>query len=45
MELLRLLAAVRDEGRAILFVTHDREFATALADRTLRLALPEAVHG
>jgi energy-coupling factor transport system ATP-binding protein len=45
MELLRLLAAVRDEGRAILFVTHDREFATALADRTLRLTLPEAVHG
>jgi energy-coupling factor transport system ATP-binding protein len=37
MELLRLLAALRDEGRAILFVTHDREFATALADRTLRL--------
>jgi energy-coupling factor transport system ATP-binding protein len=37
MELLRLLAALRDEGRAVLFVTHDREFATALADRTLRL--------
>jgi energy-coupling factor transport system ATP-binding protein len=42
MELLRLLAALRDEGRAILFVTHDREFATALADRTLRLSVPEA---
>ncbi|HET7036801.1 MAG TPA: ATP-binding cassette domain-containing protein [Thermomicrobiaceae bacterium] len=38
IELLRLLAALRDEGRAVLFVTHDREFATALADRTLRLA-------
>jgi energy-coupling factor transport system ATP-binding protein len=37
VELLRLLAALRDEGRAVLFVTHDREFATALADRTLRL--------
>lgn len=37
IELLRLLAGLRDEGRAVLFVTHDREFATALADRTLRL--------
>jgi len=37
IELLRLLAALRDEGRAVLFATHDREFATALADRTLRL--------
>ena len=37
-ELLDLLAALRDEGRAICFVTHDRDFAHALADRTLRLA-------
>ena len=37
IELLRLLGGLRDEGRAVLFVTHDREFATALADRTLRL--------
>jgi energy-coupling factor transport system ATP-binding protein len=37
-ELLDLLAALRDSGRAIAFVTHDRDFATALADRTLRLA-------
>ena len=36
-ELLELLAALRDAGRAICFVTHDRDFATALADRTLRL--------
>ena len=36
-ELLDLLAALRDSGRAIAFVTHDRDFATALADRTLRL--------
>jgi len=36
-ELLHLLAALRDEGRAVCFVTHDREFAQALADRTLRL--------
>ena len=37
-ELLDLLAALRDSGRAVAFVTHDRDFATALADRTLRLA-------
>ena len=42
-ELLRLLAGLRDEGRAIVFATHDREFATALADRTLRLRAQEAV--
>jgi len=39
-ELLALLAALRDSGRAICFATHDREFATALADRTLRLGAP-----
>ena len=36
-ELLRLLAGLRDGGRAIAFVTHDRPFAAALADRTLEL--------
>ncbi len=36
-ELLSLLAGLRDAGRAVCFVTHDREFVTALADRTLRL--------
>ena len=41
-ELLHLLAALRDEGRAVVFATHDREFVTALADRTLRLRAPEA---
>jgi energy-coupling factor transporter ATP-binding protein EcfA2 len=40
IELLDLLAALRDAGRAICFATHDREFATALADRTLRLTGP-----
>ena len=40
LELLDLLASLRDEGRAICFVTHDRDFAHALADRTLRLATP-----
>jgi energy-coupling factor transport system ATP-binding protein len=42
-ELLELLAGLRDAGRAVCFVTHDRDFATALADRTLRLAQPGAV--
>jgi energy-coupling factor transport system ATP-binding protein len=38
-ELLDLLGTLRDEGRAICFVSHDRDFTHALADRTLRLAL------
>lgn len=37
-ELLNLLAALRDQGRAVCLVSHDREFVKALADRTLRLA-------
>jgi energy-coupling factor transport system ATP-binding protein len=37
VELLELLAALRDAGRAVCFVTHDRDFAGALADRTYRL--------
>lgn len=37
-ELLGLLAALRDGGSAVCFVTHDRDFVAALADRTLRLA-------
>ncbi len=37
-ELLGLLAGLRDQGRAIAFVTHDRAFVAALADRTLELA-------
>lgn len=36
-ELLHLLAALRDDGRAVVFATHDREFAAALADRTLHI--------
>ena len=36
-ELLHLLAALRDAGRGICFVTHDGAFAHALADRTLAL--------
>jgi len=37
IELLQLLAALRDEGRAVAFVTHDLDFADALADRSVRL--------
>jgi energy-coupling factor transport system ATP-binding protein len=36
-ELLELLAALRDSGHAVAFVSHDHEFVAALADRTLRL--------
>ncbi len=37
-ELVGLLAALRDEGRALLLVTHDEELADALADRRLSLS-------
>jgi energy-coupling factor transport system ATP-binding protein len=40
VELLALLAGLRDEGTALCFVTHDAPFAEALADRTLRLDTP-----
>jgi len=39
-EMLDLLAGLRDTGRAICFVSHDRDFVNALADRTLRLSPP-----
>jgi energy-coupling factor transport system ATP-binding protein len=42
IELLELLAGLRDAGRAICFVTHDRDFASALSDRRLRLTRPDA---
>lgn len=42
IELLDLLAGLRDSGRAVCFVTHDRDFATALADRRVRLAGPSS---
>jgi len=38
LELVELLAKVRDEGRAVVAVTHDADFVAALADRTLHLA-------
>jgi len=37
-EMLELLAGLRDSGRAVCIVTHDRDFARALADRTMRLS-------
>ncbi len=37
IELLLLLAALRDSGRAVAFVTHDLDFASALADASLQL--------
>jgi energy-coupling factor transporter ATP-binding protein EcfA2 len=40
LELLDLLAGLRDAGMAICLVTHDAPFATALADRALRLGAP-----
>ena len=36
-ELVHLLAALRDAGHGIAFVTHDHAFARALADRTFQL--------
>jgi energy-coupling factor transport system ATP-binding protein len=40
IELVDLLAGLRDDGRAVVAVTHDADFAGALADRTLRLEPP-----
>jgi len=40
IELLDMLVTLRDEGMAICLVTHDAPFATALADRALRLGVP-----
>jgi energy-coupling factor transport system ATP-binding protein len=37
-ELLNLLGELRDDGCALLAVTHDEQFAQALADRTLVLS-------
>ncbi len=38
LELVDLLAKLRDEGAGIAMVTHDDDFVATLADRTLRLA-------
>jgi energy-coupling factor transport system ATP-binding protein len=45
VELLDLLAALRDAGMAICLVTHDAPFATALADRAIRLGASSAEVG
>jgi energy-coupling factor transport system ATP-binding protein len=39
-EMVDLLAGLRDEGRAVVTVTHDADFVAALADRTLTVAPP-----
>ncbi len=40
VELLDLLGTLRDAGTAICLATHDAPFATALADRVVRLGTP-----
>jgi energy-coupling factor transport system ATP-binding protein len=40
LELVELLAKVRDDGCAVVAVTHDDDFVRALADQVLRLRLP-----
>jgi energy-coupling factor transport system ATP-binding protein len=40
IELVDLLAALRDEGHAILAVTHDDAFVQTIADRTFALGTP-----
>ncbi|MBX6357937.1 MAG: ATP-binding cassette domain-containing protein, partial [Micromonosporaceae bacterium] len=37
IEMVDLLAALRDEGRAVVTVTHDPDFVAALADRSVTL--------
>jgi energy-coupling factor transport system ATP-binding protein len=37
VELVDLLAKLRDDGRGVVAVTHDADFAAALADRTVVL--------
>ena len=39
IELVDLLAKLRDDGCGVVAVTHDEDFVAALADRTVRLAL------
>ncbi|HEY2949858.1 MAG TPA: ABC transporter ATP-binding protein [Micromonosporaceae bacterium] len=40
IELLDLLAGLRDDGHGVVAVTHDSDFVAALADRSLTLAAP-----
>ncbi|GIF00169.1 ABC transporter ATP-binding protein [Paractinoplanes rishiriensis] len=40
IELVTLLATLRDEGHAVVAVTHDDDFVQALADRTFPLGSP-----
>jgi energy-coupling factor transport system ATP-binding protein len=43
IELVDLLAGLRDDGRGVVSVTHDSDFVAALADRSLTLGPGEAV--
>jgi energy-coupling factor transport system ATP-binding protein len=45
IELVDLLARLRDEGHGIIAVTHDDDFVTTLADRVQRLDRPVADPG
>ncbi|HEY2675135.1 MAG TPA: ABC transporter ATP-binding protein [Rugosimonospora sp.] len=45
VELVDLLAKLRDDGRAVVAVTHDADFAAALADRTVALPAPGTPRG
>ena len=42
-ELLILLAELLDEGIALIAVTHDAQFVSALADEEYRLGLPDPI--
>jgi energy-coupling factor transporter ATP-binding protein EcfA2 len=42
VELVDLLAKLRDDGGGIVAVTHDEDFVAALADRRIRLMVPQA---
>ncbi|MEQ7123224.1 ATP-binding cassette domain-containing protein [Actinopolymorpha sp. B11F2] len=44
LELLDLLANLRDEGHAVTFVSHDADFVAAFADRTLEMRAGRLVH-
>jgi energy-coupling factor transport system ATP-binding protein len=44
LELLDLLANLRDAGHAVAFVSHDEDFVAAFADRVLELRAGRLFH-
>jgi energy-coupling factor transporter ATP-binding protein EcfA2 len=44
VELVDLLATLRDEGRGVVTVTHDTDFVAALADRSISMPSTQDVH-